>query len=199
MSKPMIVTTAVDFSREARGRRRIEHGPKPETPSHQPGRVPRVARLLALALRFAKQMRTGELSSYVELADLGNVSRARISQIMNLINLAPDLQEAILFMPLTVRGRDAIHLRLQQPIAMAFDWKKQRRLWKDLTAGSTRLGETARLSRRGTDRGALPIGPRFAHVGPRRVGRVELARRSTNEKRPRAAEPRGPSRVFVVE
>ena len=53
---------------------------------------------------------------------------------MNLINLAPDLQEAILFLPRTVRGRDAIHLRLLQPIAAAFDWKKQRRLWKELAS-----------------------------------------------------------------
>jgi hypothetical protein len=134
MSTPMTVTTAVDFSREARGRRRIECGPVPETPSHQPGRVPRVARLLALALRFAEQIRTGALSSYVELADLGKVTPARVSQIMNLINLSPDLQEVILFMPATVHGRDVIHLRLLQPIAAAFDWKRQRRLWKDLTA-----------------------------------------------------------------
>ena len=63
---------------------------------------------------------------------------------MNLINLAPDLQEAILFLPPTVRGRDAIHLRLLQPIAAAFDWKKQRRLWKDLTAGWKGPGETER-------------------------------------------------------
>jgi hypothetical protein len=143
MSTPMTVTTAVDFSREARGRRRIECGPKAEAPSHQPGRVPRVARLLALALRFAEQIRTGALSSYVELAELGQVSRARISQIMNLINLAPDLQEAILFVPATVHGRDVIHLRLLQPIAAAFDWKRQRRLWKELVAarGGTCAGE----------------------------------------------------------
>jgi hypothetical protein len=146
MSTSMTVTTAVDFSREARGRRRIECGPKPETPSHQPGRVPRVARLLALALRFAEQIRTGALSSYVELAELGHVSRARISQVMNLINLAPDLQEAILFIPLTVRSRDAIHLRMLQPIAAAFDWKRQRRMWKDLTAGSKCLGDADPLS-----------------------------------------------------
>jgi hypothetical protein len=141
MSKPMTVTTAVDFSREARGRRRIECGPKPETPSRQSGRVPRVARLLALALRFAEQIRTGAVSSYVELADLGHVTRARVSQIMNLINLSPDLQEAILFLPPTVRGRDVIHLRLLQPIAAAFDWHRQRRMWKDLTAGSKRLSD----------------------------------------------------------
>jgi hypothetical protein len=146
MTKQMTITTAVDFRHEVRGRRRLEVRPKPEAPAHSPGRVPRVARLLALALRFAAQIRSGALSSYVELADLGHVSRARISQIMNLTNLAPDLQEAILFLPRTEQGRDVIHLRLLQPIAAAFDWKKQRRLWKDLTAGWKGLGETDRLS-----------------------------------------------------
>ena len=146
MTKPMTLTTAVDFSRETRGRRRLEIGPKSQTSAAPPGRVPRVARLLALALHFAKQIRSGELSNYVQLAHLGHVSRARISQIMNLINLAPDLQEAILFLPQTVRGRDAIHLRLLQPIAAAFDWKKQRRLWKDLTTRWKGLGETDRSS-----------------------------------------------------
>ena len=145
MTKPITITTAVDFSRETRGRRRLETGPKPQTSAPPPGRVPRVARLLALALHFAKQIRSGALSSYVELADLGHVSRARISQIMNLTNFSPDLQEAILFLPRTVRGRDAIHLRLLQPIAAAFDWQKQRRLWNDLTVGSKGLGETDRL------------------------------------------------------
>ena len=92
-------------------------------------------------MRFAEQIRTGELSSYVELADLGHVTRARVSRIMNLINLSPVIQKAILFMSATVRGRDAIHLRLLQPIAAAFDRKKQRRLWKEL--GAARGGACA--------------------------------------------------------
>ena len=146
MTTPLTITTAVDFSREIRGRRQLEVREKPETPAHSPGRVPRVARLLALALHFAKQIRSGELSSYVQLANLGHVSRARISQIMNLTNLAPDIQEAILFLPHTQQGRDLIHLRLLQPIAAAIDWKKQRRLWKDLATGWKGLGETDRLS-----------------------------------------------------
>ena len=145
MTKSMTITTAVDFRHEARGRRRLEVGPKLAAPSHPPGRVPRVARLLALALHFAEQIRSGALSSYVELADLGHVTRARVSQIMNLTNLAPDVQEAILYLPRTERGRDPIHLRQLQPIAAAFDWKKQRRLWKDLTSGWKGLGETDRL------------------------------------------------------
>ena len=46
--------------------------------------------------------------------------------------LVPDLQEAVLFLPRTVRGRDPIPLWRLQPIAAALDWRKQRRLWAGL-------------------------------------------------------------------
>jgi hypothetical protein len=95
--------------------------------------VPRVARLLALALRIDEQLRNGELTSYSEVAELGHVTRARVSQIMNLLNLAPDLQESILFLPRTERGRDAIILQQLQLIASILDWRKQRVLWQQLT------------------------------------------------------------------
>ena len=134
MSKSLTVTAPINFALESRGRRRLEAGAPPPTPLRPPGRVPRVARLMALAIRFEEQVRTGVLASYSALAELGHVTRARVSQIMNLVNLAPDIQEAILFLPRTERGRDPIHLRLLQPIASIIDWKKQRRMWRDLLA-----------------------------------------------------------------
>ena len=134
MSRPMTITAPVSFGREARGRRRLEAGPSPQPSPRPPGRVPRVARLMALAIRFEEQVRTGVLPSYSALAELGHVTRARVSQIMNLVNLAPDIQEALLLLPRTERGRDPIHLRLLQPIASIIDWKKQRRMWRDLHA-----------------------------------------------------------------
>jgi hypothetical protein len=122
------------FERQRRGRVRMQSGPAPAPPLCEPGRVPRVARLMALALHFDEQVRKGVLASYTEVATLGHVTRARISQIMNLLNLAPDIQEALLFLPRTQRGRDPIHLRHLQPIACTFDWKKQRALWRRHTA-----------------------------------------------------------------
>jgi hypothetical protein len=103
-----------------------------EQPSLPPGRVPRVARLMALALRWQELVRTGQVASYSELAALGHVTRARLCQIMNLIQLASDIQEALLFLPLTVRGRDPILLADLMPLAAAYDWRKQRRLWRKL-------------------------------------------------------------------
>ena len=59
---------------------------------------------------------------------------ARITQIMNLLNLAPDIQEALLFLPLTLGGRDPIGERDVRPVAQVPHWKRQRTMWAELTA-----------------------------------------------------------------
>src|SRR5262249_26438100 len=98
------------------------------------GRVPRVARLLALALRLQELVQTGVIANYAQLARLGHVSPARVTQLLNLALLAPDLPEAVLFLPPAVRGRDPIHLRQLQRVAAELDWQQQRRLWQALLA-----------------------------------------------------------------
>lgn len=103
-----------------------------ETSSLLPGRVPQVARLMALALRLDELVRTRQVRNYAELAALGQVTRARICQILSLLHLAPDIQEALLFLPPTLRGRDAIILADLLPIVATFDWRKQRRLRRQL-------------------------------------------------------------------
>ena len=131
MSFTMTIEVPVSFQPIGRcGRRAVP--PPEDKPSLPPGRVPRVARLMALALRLEELVRTGQVRNYTELASLGHVTRARISQILNLLHLAPDIQETLLFLPPTLRGRDAIILADLMPIAAAFDWRKQRRLWRQL-------------------------------------------------------------------
>ncbi len=44
-------------------------------------------------------IREGVVTDYAELARLGHVTRARVTQIMNLLHLAPDIQETLLFLP----------------------------------------------------------------------------------------------------
>ena len=131
MSMTLTIELPVHFQRCGHGSRKELHAGVP-TPPLPPGRVPRVARLMALALRLDELVRTGQVASYSALASLGQVTRARISQILILLHLAPDLQEALLFLPLTGRGRDPIILADLMPIAAAFDWRKQRRLWRQL-------------------------------------------------------------------
>ncbi len=63
---------------------------------------------------------------------LGHVTRARMSQIRALVNLAPEIIEAWLFLLPIEHGRDPIVLREVLPIAVEVDWTKQRRMWKDL-------------------------------------------------------------------
>jgi hypothetical protein len=97
-------------------------------------RLPRVSRLMALALRFEQLVRDGGIADYATLARLGHVSRARISQIMNLALLAPDIQESLLFLPPVWRGRDPIHLRALQGLAALPNWQQQRARWQTLLA-----------------------------------------------------------------
>jgi hypothetical protein len=130
MNQPMTIACQVNFKRQDRGRRRLDPGAQPHP--RPPGRVPRVARLMALAIRFEAQVRKGVLRSYSALAELGHVTRAR--QIMNLVKLAPDIQEALLFLPRTERGRAPIILRDVLPIATTIEWGKQRRMWQRLVA-----------------------------------------------------------------
>lgn len=51
---------------------------------------------------------------------------------MNLLNLAPDIQEAILFLARTQEGRDPIRELHVRPIAAVADWRKQRVGWREL-------------------------------------------------------------------
>jgi hypothetical protein len=51
---------------------------------------------------------------------------------MNLLQLAPESQEALLFLPRTAKGRDPIRETHIRPIAAELEWRKQRRLWKGL-------------------------------------------------------------------
>jgi hypothetical protein len=127
----------IHFRRSGRGapkELRTDQGPK--STSTLPARLSRVARLMALALRFEQLLRGGEVASYAELARLGRVSCARISQILNLLQLAPDILALVLALARTGRGRDPIHLALLQPIAAKLDWGKQRRMWRELLAAT---------------------------------------------------------------
>lgn len=130
--KSITLEADIHFERRGRGARRVmETGSDPDADAPV-GRLPRITRLMALAIRFDGLIQNGEVTDYAELARLGHVSRARVTQIMNLLMLAPDIQEAILHLPRVTGGRDPIHLRQLQPIALIPDWRKQRKLWNEI-------------------------------------------------------------------
>jgi len=101
-----------------------------------PGRLPRITKLMTLAIRFEHLIETGAVDGQGDLAELGHVTRARITQIMNLLHLAPDIQTEILLMPRATQGRDGIAERHVRPIAAIPDWRKQRKLWAEISTGS---------------------------------------------------------------
>jgi hypothetical protein len=82
-------------------------------------KVPRVARLLALAHKFEGMLDRGEVESMADLARLGRVSRARITQIMDLLMLAPEIQEEVLF------GGVEMSLRELKMVVRQGSWEKQ--------------------------------------------------------------------------
>jgi hypothetical protein len=130
MMQGLTITKQVHFRSAKRGRRVIEEGAVTRMPDL--GKVPRVSRLMALAIHMDDLVRRGEVTDYADLARLAHVSRARISQIMNLLHLAPDIQEAILDLPRVMGGRDPIREKMVRPIAAVPDWRKQRAMWAAL-------------------------------------------------------------------
>ena len=115
-----------------RGRRHRKGLCLGEAPTEQARRIPRIARLMALALRFEHLISTGQVVNQAQLARLGNVSRARLTQIMNLVLLAPDIQEELLFLSCGPFERSPVYLRQLQPIARTLDWNEQRSNWTRL-------------------------------------------------------------------
>ncbi len=127
----LTVQFKVHFSTMRRGRKQIRTGEAP-APLPSVARIPRVARVMALAIKFEGMLANGEVNDYADLARLGHVTRARVTQIMNLLSLAPDIQEDILFLPLVSAGRDPIHEHNIRPIAAETAWQAQRKKWKSL-------------------------------------------------------------------
>lgn len=100
------------------------------SPDANAGRVPRVARLMALAIRFDQLLRDGVVANQTELARLARVTQPRMTQIMNLLHLAPDIQEAILFLPPMPNGRAPLTERELRAIAPLCGWREQRKAWR---------------------------------------------------------------------
>jgi len=138
----LTVECKVHFEVGRKSRKKLEVGDAPPNPERlvEPGRVPRVARLMALAIRLERLLAEGVARDYADLARLGSVTRARLTQIMNLTLLAPDIQETLLFLPRTVRGRDPISEPQLRAIAAIPDWRKQRRMWRERFGSSPTSG-----------------------------------------------------------
>jgi hypothetical protein len=106
----------------------VEAGTQPEQPT--PVRLPRITKIMALAIRLDHLIKSGQVTDQAELARVGHVSRARLTQIMDLNLLAPDIQEEILFLPLDQSNRVNIAECQLRKVSKVGLWSRQRALWK---------------------------------------------------------------------
>ena len=126
MTIELTVPCRVHFRSGRRSRKEMRFGTLPLATQAS---VPRVAKLMALAIRFERLIQDGAVADQAELARVGHVTRARLTQIMNLLNLAPEIQEAILTLPPPEAGRDPVTEKQLRPVAAELEWRKQRRMW----------------------------------------------------------------------
>ncbi len=90
--------------------------------------------MLALAYRVDDLVERGVLKSYAEAAGKLGITRARVSQVLQLMNLSPRIQEEIL------TGNTAPSERRLRSIAAIPDWAEQQARWRQITG--TRLWVT---------------------------------------------------------
>ena len=124
MSEVTTATFTVAFGRSSRLRI------PPTTPS---SREPRVARHLALAHEIERRIHAGELDDLAHAARVFGLTRARITQLVNLTLLAPAIQEEILALPPVTKGRDPITERTLRLIVAEPVWEWQMAMWRVLS------------------------------------------------------------------
>jgi len=103
-----------------------------EANANQSGPIPRIAKLVALANRMQSMLDSDQVESYQQLAEMGRISQPRMTQIMNLLLLAPDIQEELLHLPGIIQGKATIHEKLLRPMTMQIDWGVQRKMWRSI-------------------------------------------------------------------
>ncbi len=131
MNKPVSVDFQFSIKQRGRGaKKRIVEGAA-QSDQSKPAleRIPRISRYMALAIHFEDLLKRGVVTDYADLARLGYVTPARVTQIMNLRLLAPDIQEDLLF---GVTKHVSLQLRALQHIARQHSFQAQRMLWKEL-------------------------------------------------------------------
>ena len=85
---------------------------------------------MALAIRLEHLLASGQVKDQAEIARTAGITRARVTQIINLTQLAPDIQEAILNLEPTTDHVPRFREREVRSIAIVPNWEKQRVLWK---------------------------------------------------------------------
>ncbi|MCC6228459.1 MAG: hypothetical protein IT432_04450 [Phycisphaerales bacterium] len=128
MHDGVVIKKTVTFATRARGKRVLDVNNLSFT-SCPPGRVPRITRLMALAIKLDGILAAGRELSQTDLAELGHVTKARMTQILNLTLLSPEIQAEILDLPLVTSGHDPISESDLRPLCAMVSWRQQRGAW----------------------------------------------------------------------
>ena len=118
-----------------------EVGFVPEAKRKEKTRPLRVARMLALAHECEALIAAGVVADRAELAGVLGFTRARVTQLMDLTLLAPDIQEEILVAEVEP-GRDAVTERALRAIVRQADWTEQRSHWQAQGSFALRASST---------------------------------------------------------
>lgn len=89
----------------------------------------RVARQLALAHALRRRVDAGEFADYADMARALGFTRARITQLMDLLLLAPDIQHEILHLEVAPGAQPISERALREGVLRSLDWNEQRRAW----------------------------------------------------------------------
>ncbi len=127
----------VALNRNRRGGRRARPKPPAEP---EPPRIPRITRLMALGIKFQDMVDRGEVHDYADLARLGVVTRARMTQIMNMLLLAPHIQCALLTEVANNPHRQSAHERMIRAVVRSPLWADQREAWAGMEAHKRSAG-----------------------------------------------------------
>ena len=94
-------------------------------------RVPRVSRRMAQAIELERLEQQGQLADTEQLTEWG-LNRAGLGQILCLRNLAPAIQEELLFLPPVLAERDRRLQKRLQEIARVVEWGAQQALFAEV-------------------------------------------------------------------
>ncbi len=113
----------------ARGRRAAEA--KVAAPRRYPARI---ARQVALAFSLRRRLARGEFDDFATMSRALGFTRARITQLMDLLLIAPEIVEEILFLEVPAGAQPVSERALREALCRSVDWHEQRRTWEGLKA-----------------------------------------------------------------
>jgi len=141
------VELKVHFQTGHHGQRRLRGGKNEKQSTGNREDLPRLTRLLALAHRWNHLIEEGAVANYSEIARLMGLSRARVTQIMDMLYLAPKIQEEILLPPNGEKSELTVPDRIMRPITRIPEWNDQRALWRRLFRSIAGKNENADINK----------------------------------------------------